>query len=583
MTHWNIKQPIKEMPDTSMDVHPIVLALLAQRGITAPEIVEAFLRPEWSKHVHDPYIFTDMQKVVERIFKAIESGEKVTIFGDYDADGTCGTAILYTTFKRLGMQHVDYYIPHRQDEGYGLNTTAIDEIADNGTTLLVTVDLGISNVEEIAHANERGMEAIVIDHHEFQEANGEIILPEAYAIVHTRVPGETYPCKHLSGAGTAFKVAQALLAHSLEDHEGFEKWLLDLVAIATVADIVPLIEENRTLVKYGLMVLSKTLRPGLRSVIESAGIKIKGFGPQARFDISSWNIGFQIAPRINAAGRMTHANEAVQMLLAEQEHDARQLAETLSELNKERQKVGEQMYREAKTQMESHDPNAPVIVVYNSEWPMGLVGLVAGKLSNEFYKPVIALTDAEGMIAGSGRSVDGLDIVEMLGNVKDDLVRFGGHGAACGLKLNHDQLESFTKNITTTVAEALKDTALEPTLHIDAELHFVDITPALVSGLLELEPFGEAHEEPVFITKAARIRSLTTVGAQQQHLRLTLTDSTSQTPLNAIGFRLGSEWREALQTDDLVDIVYTLGFNEWNGNKSIQLILKDLRKSGLPD
>ncbi len=578
MLHWNIKKHTHKTSGLQENVHPIVLKLLAQRGITRPDSIQEFLNPNWNDHVHDPAIFAHMEKTVERIFKAIETGEHVTIFGDYDADGTCGTTILYTTFKRLGMQNVDYYIPHRQREGYGMNKEAVKKISEKGTTLIITVDLGISNVEEIAYANELGMEVIIIDHHEFQEENGNIVLPPAYAIVHTRIPGETYPCKHLSGAGTAFKVAQALLSHSLEDNEGFEKWLLDVVAIATVADIVPLIEENRTLVKYGLMVLGKTRRPGLRKLIELAGIKTKGFGPSLVFDVDSWSIGFQIAPRINAAGRMQHANEAVKMLLSEQDHEAERLANILSDLNKERQKVGEHMYKEAEAQVKEKE-DSPVLIVYKQDWPMGLVGLVAGKLSNEHYKPVIALTDAEGMIAGSGRSVEGVDIIEMLTKVRDDLERFGGHSAACGLKLKPEQLESFKENFTACIKEELKNIDLKPTLHIDSVLTFSEITSELVKGIMSLEPFGEANEEPVFLTRVARVETLSTVGTQQQHLRLTLTDATDRSGIGAIGFRLGTQWRETLQVNDLVDIVYTLGFNEWNGSKSIQLVLKDLKKS----
>lgn len=580
---WSVAQPIsEEYKQQFPEINPIVLQLLYGRGITTQLDIDEFLRADWSHDIHDPFLFSGMDVAVSRIFKAIEHNESIVVFGDYDADGVCGTMILLSALQRIGAQRVVTYIPHRATEGYGLNRDAIDSFASNNVDLIVTVDLGVSNIDEIAHARALGMDVIVVDHHEFHENDQGVVLPDAHAIIHARTPGNPYPYKYLSGTGTAFKVAQALLNHSMEENEAFEKWLLDLVSIGTIADIVPLLGENRTLVKYGLMVMNKTQRLGLRALIEASGLKGNGtgtIGANNHFNLSAWNIAFQIAPRINAAGRINHANEALELLGTQDESEARRFAEDLNTTNKERQRIAETVYKQALAQIGEVSEHDSVLIAYDPEWPIGVVGLVAGRIINQFYRPVILLTDAEGMITGSGRSIEGFDIVKALAKVESHLDRFGGHAMACGLKLSPEKLDAFKKDFREVVQQNLAKSDLQPELKIDLEIAFDSISWELAEAIQEFEPFGEANPQPLLLTKKVIVKFIDTVGAKSQHLKLTVSNDAGDVQYKTIGFNLANGWKEELNAGDKIDIVYELGFNEWNGNRELQIKLKDLRKS----
>jgi len=574
---WQLARPLSEETKKLFpEINPVVLQLLFNRGLTSKEVIDKFLKPGWQVDVHDPFLFSGMHQGVDRLYGALEKKEKVLIYGDYDADGVCGTAILYNTLKRIGFDQVECYIPHRESEGYGLNLQVIEKIYKLGVDLIVTVDLGVANIDEIKKARELGMDVIVVDHHEIKhDDSGQAILPVANSIIHARVPGDEYPYKYLSGTGTAFKLAQALLAQSMEENEAFEKWLLDLACIGTVADMVPLTGENRVIVKYGLTVLSKTQRLGLKELIKIA--RVNGRNGESKFSV--WNVAWQIAPRVNAAGRISHAQEALDLLLTDSQAKAEALASDLNSVNQERQKITEQIFKEAREIIGEITSEKYLLAAYNKTWPLGVVGLVAGKLANKYYRPVVLLAEAEGKIKGSARSIPEFHMVKGLEAVKDVLDAFGGHEGAAGFTVHKGKQEEFMAKLSKVAQARLENQDLRPSIDIDLEIDFREVNPDLAASVARFEPFGEANPMPLFLSRKLIVKQMDTVGANNQHLKLQVCDERGANLCKVIGFNLTNGWKDNLQIGDKIDIVFELGFNEWNGNTELQIKLKDLQKS----
>ncbi|MBI2099471.1 single-stranded-DNA-specific exonuclease RecJ [Candidatus Uhrbacteria bacterium] len=550
----------------------IVAQLLWNRGLHTQEEVDEFLNPDYGADLHDPFLFRDMEAAVARIYKAIERGEQITIHGDYDSDGVCGSVILATTLEALGGK-VDVFLPHRETDGYGLNPRTVTHLAQEGTNLIITCDNGISNKKEIEQAKELGIDTIVTDHHTVPTE-----LPSAVAIIHPLVPGENYPCKNLAGGGVAFKLAQALIkkAYSLQltaySHlePGFEKWLLDMAAISSVADMVPLVGETRTMVRYGIIVLRHARRLGIRKLIEAAAME--------KEKIDTTAIGFYLAPRINAAGRMNHANAAYKLLMSKNEEEAGRLALELNQQNKDRQKLSEQILKEARAQIiDQEQVDEPALFAIGNNWPVGIVGLIAGKLADEFYRPAVVITLSSGEPTASVRSIPELNMMEAMQAVSKYFKKFGGHPMAGGFSLNSlDDMAEFKKEMRAFVGEKLKGVELSPKLKIDAEVELEDIHWELYDILEKFSPFGMSNPEPRYLAKGVKVVGTSPVGADGKHMRLMVAHKTNVIR-KAIGFCFG-EWCQKLKMGDIIDMVFEVGVNEWNGNRELQLKIVDLHK-----
>lgn len=531
-----------------------IVQLLYTRGFYVQEDVDRFLTPEYHR-LHDPYLFKDMQRAIDRLYDAIEKNELIAIHGDYDADGVSGSVILESVLGVLGAR-TTVFLPHREKDGYGMNIRTVEYLHSQKAGLIITCDCGISNAAEIARASELGIDVIVTDHHQIPE-----ILPKAFAIIHPKLKSETYPFKFLAGGGVAFKVAQGLLKSdrcplSERDREIQEKWLLDLAAISSVADMVELIGENRILVTYGLLVLKKNRRLGMQALLKAAHIEAQS--------IRAESISYQIAPRINAAGRMDHANTAYMLLKADDSADAMRLAGLLESQNKERQAVTERMFRQAKDQ--AQDEGHAAVILFNREWTAGLTGLLAGKLVREFGKPVFAIGFDGKRLVGSGRSPAGISVMEGIETVKRHFISFGGHPQACGFRYDESEHDAITKGIHAFYDRVLKDVQPAPLYSADCEINFSDITWDLVDILNRFEPFGQANPEPVFLTRSVEVVDAQYVGKSLNHLKLALRHAGKK--IDAIGFCMPGI---RLSSGDSIDALYTISVNEWNGNRDIQV------------
>lgn len=566
---WKIHQAITDDQRKVFADVPVMLAqLLINRGCTSMEDAEVFLHPDFTAHIHDPMRFSAMGKAVERICRAISAGEKIRVFGDYDVDGISAVAVFLSLFRALQVPSVDSYIPDRYAEGYGLNSAAVDAFGKEGVSLLITCDCGTSNAAEIVRARKKGMDVIIVDHHKKAE-----VVPEAFAILNPAFDDEPYPFPKLCSTAVAYKVATAVL-HKLQYGKdmlatplpvGWEKWLLDLVALATVADLMPLSGENRALVKYGLVVLKMTRRPGLAALFASMT------GDRQR--LTTATIGYQIAPRLNAAGRIKHATAALELLMTDDTAEARRLAAELDQTNGERQGLTERLFAEALEQVPK-DPLPTLLAVVGNDWPSGVVGLVAGRLKERFHRPSLAIGLAGGKLTGSGRSVTGFDITRALAEASKHLAHYGGHPLACGFTLvSVNALEPFLAAMQRSAQRELAGRDLTPVLLIDAQTTFAVADGKLVETAQRLEPFGMANVEPVFATRDCTIRALERVGMDGKHLRLLLDDGSATR--SAIGFSMG-ERAPTFAVGDRVAVAYHLSFNEWNGSRQLQLRLVDL-------
>jgi single-stranded-DNA-specific exonuclease len=584
---WNV---LNSAPDSFLKKHPelpeLAANLLYNRNITTPEQIEEFLHPDYTKHIHDPFLFQHMQRAVDRIFEAMEKDETITVYGDYDADGVSAAVILHSLFKALDYDNFNIFLPHREFDGYGLNTKNVQTLFDEGTKLLISCDCGVSNAPEVDLANELGMDVIITDHHSIPE-----VIPNAYAIIHPKIPGEPYPDKNLAGGAVAFKLMQGILIEHKkrgnenlpngEKYEAFEKWQLDMAALASVADMVPLVGESRTLTKYGLIVLNKAKRLGMKKLFLEAKI-LEDDGTMKR-SVDATTIGFRIAPRINAAGRMKHANVAYQLLIAEKGTDAVDLAYELEQNNNDRRELTDRLFKEGIQQVEQN-PEAPFLFVLGEGWSTGVVGLIAGKIKEQYQKPTIVMALNNGEITGSGRSIEGFDLIASLQSMPQFFTKFGGHPMACGFTMvNPEAREDFQKELTKTFVDQTKDIDLTPTLDIDAEVQLSQIDWDLYDTLQKFEPFGQTNPEPTYLAKDVTVHSFKSMGKDGAHITIMMKDETGKIR-KTIGWGMcdesrgdGKDWCKLLKPGDVIDIVFTIGVNEWNGNRELQLTIQDLR------
>jgi len=581
--NWILKpKPPEDFIKQFPEYEPIILQLLYSRGLRDQKTIDEFFNPDYEEDLHDPFLMLGMEKAINRIFEAIKKQESIAIFGDYDADGVCGAVILKTVLEALGANlSGGVYIPDRKVEGYGLNIPAIKKISEQKVELILTVDCGSSDFEEIKLANSLSIETIIVDHHKAGDK-----LPKAHAVVNPCQKGDKYPFKGLAGAGVAFKLAQALIsdkclvASDKELPNGWEKWLLDLVAIATVADCVPLLGENRTLVRYGLIVLAQTQRPGLLELMKIARLNPIFEAETLKTNLDSYSLGFILGPRLNAAGRMHHASLAFELLMAKDQDEARVLAEKINQHNIERQKMTEEVVAEVEEKIKPliADKDNFAIIVSDKNWSRGIIGLVAGKISERYHRPVIVLREEEKESRGSARSIPGFDIVDAVAQCSDLLLEFGGHPGSAGMALENKNLPAFTEKINKIAHKKLKETDLTPVLQIDAQINAENIVWGIFDRLKEFEPCSNyGNPRPTFLLKNLEIVNLRLVGSNSQHLKLELkSDKLENKIFKAIGFRLANG-NGHIKAGDRVDLVFELIADEWNGSRELQLKIIDIK------
>ena len=564
--NWKIKEKIETNKTDLPKLHPVVLSMLLERGIDTAEKISSFFSPSYEKGIFDPFLFSDMEKAVERIGKARENKELVAIFGDYDADGVTSSAIIKETLDNLEIESV-VYIPDRKLEGYGMNFSAVEDFKKQGVRLIITVDCGITNYEEIEKADEYGIDVIITDHHHIPN-----IVPKACAIINPHQKNSSYPFPDLAGVGVAFKLVQAIYQKFFPEKIEQLKWMIDLVSIGTVADCVPLLEENRTMVKFGLIVLSKTKRPGLLELFQVARLDINENNiPDAH------NISFQIAPRINAAGRMDHANTAFNLLRESDRVKARSLALELEGNNQARQKETGRIVEEIRILANNMFKDKKFIFAVGEHFPIGIAGLSAGKISDEFNKPTAILNKGENESSGSFRSIPQVNIIETIEKCSELLVRFGGHSQAAGITIKNENLNKFFEKMNGIIEKELDGKDLTPVLEIDCEIFPKDLDFELAEEIRQFEPFGEGNREPIFLMKNLLVEDIRKVGNGEKHLKLSLRaqDGTPKI-FEAIGFNMTNGFSH-LKTGNKADFVFTISEDNWNGNKKIQLKLIDLK------
>lgn len=534
----------------------LVSKIIAKKNLT-DEQIKVFLEP--TRHdFHDPYLMPDMNEAIERIKKAIDNKEKITIYGDYDVDGITSVSILYKFFKDLNVE-TDIYIPNRITEGYGLNENAIRTIFERGTNLIITVDCGITAIDEVKLATELKMDVIVTDHHE----PGEDIPEDAIAVIDCKRKDNQYPFRELAGCGVAFKLTQAL-SKKLQIDEKFYLKNLDLACIGTISDIVPLVDENRTIAKLGLMLVNQTKNIGLKELINQSKYK----------NINSETVSFGLSPRINASGRMGHQEDGLNLFLTNDPIKARELATKLNEYNNERQKIEKKIFEEVVVRAEN-ESEKKCIVLGNENWHHGIIGIVSSKITEKYYKPSILICFEGEEAKGSGRSIKGFDLHEAVEKCSKNLTAFGGHSMAVGLSLKTKDFEKFKNDFEKYASEHITDEMLQKTIDIDEIITKKDINIETIKDLKKLEPFGEGNKKLLILYKNLKINSIRTL-SEGKHLKLLVEDD--GIGINAMGFNMGY-LASQYKIGDKVDIVGNIEVNSYNGKDSIQLVIVDLRKS----
>ena len=573
---WNIRhltaveQEVQQQLEKELNISSAAARMLVVRGIQTADEARAFVRPSLDK-LHDPFLMKDMDKAVERLHQAITQGEKILIYGDYDVDGTTAVALMYRFLEAMRREgdeakgaEIDYYIPDRYTEGYGVSQRGIDYAAAQGCGLIITLDCGIKAVEKIAYANSKGIDVIVCDHHTPGDE-----LPQAVAVLNMKRSDCPYPYKDLSGCGVGFKLAQAYTQRYGLSFEHLIP-LLQLLAMSIASDIVPITGENRILAHYGIKQLNTQPFTGLSAIMQVAGIEAK--------KITINELVYKIGPRINACGRMKSGRAAVELLLTDDPVFARQQAEEVNQHNDDRRDCDTETTKEALQQLQD-DPNFAQrhsTVVYAPHWHKGVVGIVASRLTETYYRPTIVLTAGEdGIISGSARSVGGFDIYTAIDSCSDLLTNFGGHKFAAGLSMHIDDLPEFKQRFEAYVAAHIQSNQLQPTLDIEAELQLGDITKSFYNVLRHLEPFGPGNPRPLFVSRRLiNHRDTRAVGKEREHLRLDVTDR-----MNAItGIAFGrADMAEYIQNGNAVDICYELNENTFNHYTTIQMMVQDIR------
>lgn len=555
---WQVSPPIPpRFRQQFSHVHPVLLQVLYNRGLADAAHMQAFLEGHYLES-RDPFLLADMDKAVARIQQAVEKKEIIIVYGDFDADGVTSTVLLTQALRGLGMEReqVQPYIPDRVDEGYGLNKEALTKLRDRGAGLVISVDCGIRSLAEVEHANDMGLDMIITDHHSLGQH-----LPPALAVINPKRPDSAYPEKMLAGVGIAYKLAQAL-RQAMPDRATYaDEDLLDLVAIGTVADLAPLLRENRLLVIEGLKVLNMAQRPGVAALARVVGVQ-----PGS---ITAETIGFGLGPRINAAGRLAHAYTAAKLLAANNGVLANQYAGELNQLNQERRMMTTRLGQHAETLI---DPQAPILIAADDQFVAGVVGLVASRLQEKYYRPAIVIEKGETESRGSCRSIDEFHITDALDEMADLLVQYGGHAQAAGLTISNENLEAFVTRMTELARHKLDGLDLRPTIPLDVEVPLRDVDWALHEVLRQLEPTGYANATPLFASRGVQVIDYRAVGSDGAHLQITVSDGFHG--VKGIAFRQGA-WAGHLP--QRVDIAYTLGVNEWNGRRNLQLNIQDIR------
>ena len=562
---WNLKkddnQDLVQELTQQTKFSPAVIRVLLNRGFKTAEEINQFINID-AKIIHDPFLLHDMQKVVDRIFQAVENNEKILVYGDYDADGVTSTTIMFETLDQLGA-NVIYYVPDRFKDGYGPNLNEYQHfIEEEQVQLIITVDNGVAGVEPIEYAQSKGVDVIVTDHHELPD-----VLPKAYAIVHPRYPNTEYPFGDLSGVGVAFKVAAALLEEIPEE-------FLDLYAIGTVADLVSMTDENRFLVKMGLEVLKNTTRIGLKELIKVADIDEK--------QIDEQSIGFTIAPRINAVGRLKNASIAVKLLTTFDENEAVKLAKEINDTNVNRQSLVAKIYDEAKQiALKTENEQRQTLIIAGHNWHQGVLGIVASRIVELTNKPTIVLSDTDNnnIFKGSGRSVASLNLFKAINAKRDDYIGFGGHHMAIGITISGDNLNILAQELEQSAQKVQLDHTKKPELDVDTYLSLNDVSEHLLSEIKELGPFGNGNKEPKFIFKDLTVNQARAIGKDNQHLKLELSDKNLK--INAIAFKLGQLADTLNNINNEIDVVGTLNRNEWKNVVSLQIMVDDLKIEGI--
>ena len=560
---WSVREKPREADiitlATQLNIDPVLSTLLLQRSINSFESARAFFRPELS-HLHDPYLMKDMDKAIARIEQAFEEGEKILIYGDYDVDGTTAVALVYSFFSAI-YPDMEYYIPDRYKEGYGISTKGIDYAAQNGFTLIVALDCGIKSVDKIAYANTLGVDFIICDHH---TAGAEI--PAAIAVLDPKRPDCAYPFKELSGCGIGFKLVQAYAQKNDMPFDSISRYL-ELVAISTACDIVHIVDENRVLAFYGLQQINTNPSIGVKTLMLAAG-------KTENYTIS--DIVFQLGPRINAAGRIDDAKHAVELLTAATEEEANVKAALINLKNIERKEHDLSITDEALGMIDGDEVmmNRKSTVVFNEHWHKGVIGIVASRLTEKYYRPTIVLTRSNEHVAGSARSVYGYDLYEALCGCSDLLIQFGGHKYAAGLTIAPDKVEAFSQRFEEVVSATITDEMLVQEIRIDAELNLKQIEPKFFRILNQFAPFGPENMAPVFVTKNVYVSgNANLVG--NNHLKMTIMQQGSAV-FDCIGFNLG-EYLPKVTKGIPFDICYTIEENIWRDRRSIQLNIKGIR------
>lgn len=572
LKNWNIlEKASKEFTSEFSQYNPVILQLLFNRKIDTKDKIDNFYNSSYSD-LHDPLLFKDMDKALERIGQAMDNGERVGIYGDYDADGVTSSMVLTDLFKKVLGLSGQLYIPDRAREGYGLNKSAIDWLIKKGIKLIVTCDCGVANKEEIDYAISKGIDVIVFDHHHLSEE-----FSDDYIIVNTKQESDKYPYDDLSAVGVVFKLAQAVFKSDLikktttefKDNknlrEEFERNLLDLVAVGTIADCSPLTGENRILVQEGLKALSKTKRQGFVTLAKSAKVELP--------KVDSFGVGFYLAPRINSAGRLDHANAAYKLLATESYGIAKLLSYQLELSNRKRQRITEKIFREIKKDL---DTSRKVLLAHKKDWPLGVLGIVASKLCEEYFKPTLVLTEGKEEASGSARSIPSFNVIEAINECSDVLLEFGGHKGAAGCSLKNENIDKFSDKINKIADKKLNDEDLIPKIDIEAEIDLKSIDWELYNELEKLKPFGAGNEKPLFMATNVQVMSFDRMGKRGDHLKLMLCDQTGKGQIEGVYFNIKSAKLKQLDGD--VDLVFEIDCNEWGGKRDLQLRVVDFRR-----
>ena len=566
---WNFQKPTEEENRISKEladklaISPVICQLLVKRGITTEEEANKFFKPSLND-LHDPFLMPDMDKAVKRLNKALGEREKILVYGDYDVDGTTAVSLVYK-FLRPYTSLLDYYIPDRYDEGYGISYKGIDYAADTDVKLIISLDCGIKAIEKIEYAKQKGIDFIICDHHMPDDT-----LPDAVAVLDAKRVDSIYPYEHLSGCGVGFKFMQAFAKSNNFPFADLEK-LLDLCAVSIASDIVPITGENRIMAYYGLKQINSNPSLGLKGIIDVCGLTGK--------EITMSDIVFKIGPRINASGRMMNGKEAVDLLLAKDSESAREKSENINQYNDERRELDKKITDEANAIIDDFQDMADrkAIVVFNPAWHKGVIGIVASRLTEKYYRPAVVLTKSSELITGSARSVSGFDIYKAIESCRDLLENFGGHTYAAGLSLKEENLEAFTNRFLQLAADEIVPEQMVPQLDVDAILDFKDINAKFMHDLKKMSPFGPDNQKPVFCSR--RVKDYGTsklVGKDLEHIKLELIDANSNSPIHGIAFGMHKHSKH-IKGMKPFNICYTVEENTYNGNTSLQLMIKDIK------